>query len=71
LETLAYENRQNLRVLPVRGVTWKDWGTSDRLSKTLRQLGAPELVMPETVVEEGRCLRVASGRNVAEIRRIR
>ena len=71
LETLAYENRQNLRVLPVRGVTWKDWGTSDRLSKTLRQLGAPDLVMPETVVEEGRCLRVASGRNVAEIRSIR
>lgn len=71
LEILSFKDRQNLRVLPVRGVTWKDWGTSDRLSKTLRQLGAPDLVMPETVVEEERCLRVASGRNVVEIRRIR
>jgi len=60
LETLSYENRQNLRVLPVRGVTWKDWGTSDRLSKTLCQLGAPDLVTPEPVVSEGRAVRLSS-----------
>jgi mannose-1-phosphate guanylyltransferase len=71
LEILSYENRQNLRVLPVRGVTWKDWGTSDRLSKTLRQLGAPDLVTPEPVVSEGRALRVSSVRNLAVLRTIR
>jgi len=69
LETLSYENRQNLRVLPVRGVTWKDWGTSDRLSKTLRQLGAPDLVTPEPVVSEGRAVRVSSEGNLAVLTR--
>jgi mannose-1-phosphate guanylyltransferase len=39
LEVLPFEYRQALAVLPVRGVTWSDWGTSDRLSSTLRQLG--------------------------------
>ena len=69
LETLSYENRQNLRVLPVRGVTWKDWGTSDRLSKTLRQLGAPDLVTPEPVVSEGRAVRLSSEGNLAVLTR--
>jgi mannose-1-phosphate guanylyltransferase len=71
LEMLSYRDRQSLRVLPVRGVTWKDWGTSDRLSKTLRQLGAPDLVTPEPVVSEGRALRVSSVRNLAVLRTIR
>ena len=71
LETLAYENRQNLRVLPVRRVTWNDWGTRDRLSKTLRQLGAPDLVTPEAVVSGGRPARVSAEGNLAAIRRIR
>ncbi len=39
LEVLPFEYRQRLGVLPVRGVTWSDWGTSDRLSSTQRQLG--------------------------------
>lgn len=39
LEVLPFEYRQRLGVLPVQGVTWSDWGTSDRLSSTLRQLG--------------------------------
>jgi len=69
LETLSYENRQNLRVLPVRGVTWKDWGTSDRLSKTLRQSGAPDLVTPEPVVSEGRAVRLSSEGNLAVLTR--
>jgi mannose-1-phosphate guanylyltransferase len=69
LETLSYENRQNLRVLPVWGVTWKDWGTSDRLSKTLRQLGAPDLVTPEPVVSEGRAVRLSSEGNLAVLTR--
>ena len=69
LENLSYENRQNLRVLPVRGVNWKDWGTSDRLSKTLRQLGAPDLVTPEPVVSEGRAVHVFSERSLAVLTR--
>jgi mannose-1-phosphate guanylyltransferase len=71
LENLSYENRQNLRVLPVRGVTWKDWGTSDRLSKTLRQLGAPDLVTPEPVVSDGRAARVSSEGHLAVLRTTR
>ena len=62
LETLSHENRQNLRVLPVRGVTWSDWGTSDRLSKTLRQLGAPALLTANAVFE-GRAVRAGSEGN--------
>jgi mannose-1-phosphate guanylyltransferase len=69
LEMLSYRDRQSLRVLPVRGVTWKDWGTSDRLAKTLRQLGAPDLVTPEPVVSQGRGVRVSSGGNLAVLRR--
>jgi mannose-1-phosphate guanylyltransferase len=69
LETFSYENRQNLRVLAVCGVTWKDWGTSDRLSKTLRQLGAPDLVTPEPVVSEGRAVRLSSEGNLAVLTR--
>jgi mannose-1-phosphate guanylyltransferase len=71
LDILSYENRQNLRVLPVRGVTWKNWGISARLSKTLRQLGAPDLVTPEPEHSEGRAVRVSkigSGRNLRERR---
>lgn len=71
LEILSFENRQNLRVLPVQGVTWKDWGTSDRLSKTLRQLGAPDWASPEPAALERRRLRVSSGRNLAVARTIR
>lgn len=50
LETLSFKDRQNLRVLPVRGVTWKDLGTRDRLTETLRKLGVRDRVMPEGVV---------------------
>jgi len=71
LEILSFENRQNLRVLPVQGVTWKDWGTSDRLSKTLRQMGAPDWAPPEPAVLETRPVRVSAGRNLAAIRMIR
>jgi mannose-1-phosphate guanylyltransferase len=38
LEVLAFEHRRNLLVLPVRGVTWSDWGTSARVSNSLQQL---------------------------------
>jgi len=71
LEILSFENRQNLRVLPVQGVTWKDWGTSDRVSKTLRQLGAADCAPPEPAALERRPLRVSSGRNLAVARTIR
>lgn len=39
LQTLPYDQRQSFLVLPVRGVTWNDWGTSSRLLSTLRRLG--------------------------------
>ena len=71
LEILSFENRQNLRVLPVQGVTWKDWGTSDRLSKTLRQMGAPDWASPEPEVLERRPIRVGSGSNLAPSRAVR
>jgi hypothetical protein len=49
LEELPFEHRRALLVLPVRGVTWSDWGTSDRLSTTLRQLRARNMAraLPE------------------------
>jgi mannose-1-phosphate guanylyltransferase len=62
LEMLSYGNRQNLTVLPVRGVTWEDWGTSNRLSNTLRQLGAPDFEMPQPVVSEGRAVCLSQGK---------
>ena len=39
LQILPYKQRQSFMVLPVRGVTWNDWGTSSRLLSTLRHLG--------------------------------
>lgn len=71
LEALPFEHRRALLVLPVQGVTWSDWGTTDRLEKTLRRLGAPDFVTPEPVDLQGRALRVASEGNLAVIRSIR
>jgi mannose-1-phosphate guanylyltransferase len=42
LEVLPFEHRRGLLVLPVRGVTWSDWGTVDHLTRTLRDLAASE-----------------------------
>lgn len=70
LETLSHENRKNLRVLPVRGVTWQDWGTSERLSKKLRQLGAPDLVTPDPAASDQRASAVFSERRVVTLGRI-
>jgi mannose-1-phosphate guanylyltransferase len=39
LQALPHEQRQSFLVLPVRGVTWNDWGTSERILSSLRQLG--------------------------------
>ena len=39
----------NLAVLPVRGVTWSDWGEPARVLGTLERLGIrPEWADPET-----------------------
>jgi mannose-1-phosphate guanylyltransferase len=65
LENLSYKERPNLQVLSVRGVTWKDWGSSERLARTLRQLGAPDLVTPQSVVSEERTLPVSGEKNPA------
>jgi len=42
LETLPFTFRRSLVVLPVRGVTWSDWGTHERLSSMLTQLNAAD-----------------------------
>jgi mannose-1-phosphate guanylyltransferase len=47
LEVLPFEHRPGLLVLPVRGVTWSDWGTSDRVSSTLHQLGKSGYAQPK------------------------
>jgi mannose-1-phosphate guanylyltransferase len=51
LEVLRFEQRRALRVLPVRGVTWNDWGTADHLSKSLRVLSASEDVQSVRMFE--------------------
>ncbi len=39
LQMFPYGQGQTVLVIPVRGVTWNDWGTSNRLLSTLRYLG--------------------------------
>ncbi len=39
LQIFPYGQGQSVLVIPVRGVTWNDWGTSNRLLSTLRYLG--------------------------------
>lgn len=39
LEDLPFQHRQALLVLPVRGVTWGDWGSADRLRTGLKKMG--------------------------------
>jgi mannose-1-phosphate guanylyltransferase len=59
LEELPFEHRRALLVLPVRGVTWSDWGTSERLTSTLTQLGLQDDAQRQPVASEGSSLRVA------------
>lgn len=42
LEALPFEYRQNLLVLPARGVTWSDWGSADRLPSGMKKIGQVE-----------------------------
>jgi mannose-1-phosphate guanylyltransferase len=42
LEVLPFEYRQDLLVLPVRGVTWSDWGSADRLLTGLKKMSQVE-----------------------------
>lgn len=44
LEVLPFGHRQGLVVLPVKGVTWSDWGISSRLSSMLSQLSAANML---------------------------
>ena len=43
LEVLTLQYRQALVVLPVPGVTWSDWGTSNRISKFCANWAHPTL----------------------------
>jgi mannose-1-phosphate guanylyltransferase len=43
LEVLPFEYRQDLLVLPVRGVTWSDWGSADRLLTGLKKISQVEI----------------------------
>jgi mannose-1-phosphate guanylyltransferase len=42
LEVLPFEYRQDLLVLPVRGVTWSDWGSADRLLTGMKKMSQVE-----------------------------
>jgi mannose-1-phosphate guanylyltransferase len=50
LEVLPFEHRRGLLVLPVRGVTWSDWGTPEHLSSSLRDLAASGYAQSRWVV---------------------
>ncbi len=69
LEMLPYGNRQNLRVLPVRGVMWSDWGTSERLTKTLDKLGLRDFSAQEAPALDAAAMRDTALRHVATARR--
>lgn len=66
LDILSFKDRQNLRVLPVRGITWRDLGTQDRLAETLRRLGVRDQFMAEGVLTWAeKPARTRPGRNLA------
>ena len=69
LEMLPYGDRQNLRVLPVRGVMWSDWGTSERLTKTLDKLGLRDFGAQEAPPLDAAAMRETAIRHVATSRR--
>jgi mannose-1-phosphate guanylyltransferase len=72
LEVLSFAHRQALLVLPVRRVTWSDWGTADHLSSTLQRLGASEVVPSASVLQDteqvGRALSKVAGGDAQENR---
>jgi mannose-1-phosphate guanylyltransferase len=70
LEKIAVHAPRAVIVLPVLQVSWSDWGTCDRLSKTLRQLGAQSIAAPESV-SDGTAVCIAAERNSAAIGKIR
>jgi mannose-1-phosphate guanylyltransferase len=59
LEALPFEHRNSLLVLPVRGVTWSDWGASDRLVSTLDLLRTKNPGQRNGGIADKRDLRVA------------
>ena len=73
LEVLPFEHRRALLVLPVRGVTWSDWGTAERLSGTLRALVASNDVQSASGLQYseqvGHGLSYVPGTNAQENRR--
>lgn len=56
LEALPLEQRQSLLVLPMRGVDWSDWGSTDRLLRGLTKLGALGHLREEREASEERRL---------------
>ena len=46
LESCALEHASRLLVLPVRGVTWSDWGSERRLMGSLQRIGRVNRVGP-------------------------
>jgi len=59
LETLPVEYRRALLTLPVRGVTWSDWGTPENLSRMMDQMSALSYARQQPVVPRENRLRVA------------
>jgi mannose-1-phosphate guanylyltransferase len=59
LERIAVHAQRAVTGLPVLQVTWSDWGTRDRLSETLRQLGAQSFATPEPAISDPRASSIA------------
>ncbi|HEY7320391.1 MAG TPA: sugar phosphate nucleotidyltransferase [Candidatus Binatia bacterium] len=70
LERIAVHAPRAVTGLPVLQVTWSDWGTCDRLSKTLLQLGAESFATLEPVVSDRRAVRVTAERKSPAISKI-
>jgi mannose-1-phosphate guanylyltransferase len=70
LEVLPFERRRALVVLPVPGITWTDWGTRDRLSSTLRRLGASSDTRLRRALSERRALPVCPEESLAPLKGI-
>jgi mannose-1-phosphate guanylyltransferase len=68
LEALPGKHRPGLAVLPVHGVTWSDWGTRERVSHMLRQLGKSGPAAPPRAVSQRKKLPSRSNSELNTLR---
>ena len=67
LEALPGRHRPGLAVLPVRGVTWSDWGTRERVSHMLRRLGKSDNAAPPRAVSQREKLPTRAGTELNDL----